>query len=206
VIFLASCFIVNAQSSWELKKNEDGIKVYTKSSDDSRLKSIRVTCDLQGSLSELTALLLDAGAHTSWVYSTKSSHIVKQISPNQQVYYSEINLPWPLTNRDVVVMMTLRQDPETKVLEVSADAVNSDIPPKKGLVRVSQSSVVWKVAASSPESMRVEYIAHADPGGSVPAWISNMFSTKGPLETFRRLKKLMASKAYAPAKYAFIVD
>lgn len=206
VVCVLGHFVVNAQTNWELKKNEEGIKVYTKSSEDSRWKSIKVTCELEGSLSELTALLLDARAHPQWVYNTKKSYVVKQISPSQQIYYSEIDLPWPLTDRDVVVEMTLYQDPSTKILQVNADAVESDIPVKKGMVRVAHSSVAWKVTTVSPGKMSVEYIAQADPGGNVPAWVVNTFSTKGPFETFKRLKRLVASKAYASANYEFIAE
>jgi hypothetical protein len=205
VCFLAPLFLC-AQSNWELKKNEDGIRVYTKSSDESRHKGVKVTCELDGSLSELAALLLDASAHPHWVFNTKESYVVKQVSPYKQIYYSEIKLPWPLTNREVVVEMTLRQDPKTKALMVTTDAINSDIPGKKGMVRVVNSSVKWNVTALPGEKLNVEYVGQADPGGSVPAWITNMFSTKGPLETFRRLKKLIASNAYEAASHSFIVD
>lgn len=209
-VLLISFFVVSfgayAQNDWQLKKDEDGIRVYTGSTDGSRLKSIKVICELDGSLSQLTALLLDAKAHEDWVYNTRSSYVVKQISPTEQIYYSEIGLPWPMTNRDVVVLMTFQQDASTRVLQVNADAIKGDVGIKKGIVRVSHSSVVWKVTPVSSQKMRVEYVAQADPGGNVPAWIVNAFSTKGPLETFKRLKKLISSNMYATADYAFIRD
>jgi hypothetical protein len=195
-----------AQHQWQLKKVQDGIRVYNRTSEGSKLKSIKVTCDLDASLSQLTALLLDAKAHEEWVYNTKHSYVVKQVSPTQQIYYSEISLPWPMANRDVVVLMTLSQDKKTRILQVNIDAIESDVLKKDGIVRVPQSSVVWKVTPAANGKLSVEYIAHADPGGNVPSWIVNSFSTKGPLETFKRLKKLISRHSYVNADYAFIVD
>ena len=199
-IVLILCFVVPlicmAQKDWQLKKEEDGIRVYSRSMEGSKLKSIKVTCELDGSMSQLTALLLDAKAHEEWVYNTRSSYVVKQLSPTEQIYYSEITLPWPMTNRDVVVLMTLNQDPATKTMEVKADAIEGHVEKKEGIVRVPLSSVTWKVKPLQGK-LQVEYVAQADPGGNVPPWIVNSFSTKGPLETFKRLKKLMSSDADA---------
>jgi hypothetical protein len=52
--------------------------------------------------------------------------------------------------------------------------------------------------------MRIEYFGQADPGGSVPGWVANPFTTKGPFETFRKLRQLITSPAYAKASFDFI--
>jgi hypothetical protein len=62
----------------------------------------------------------------------------------------------------------------------------------------------WVVTPIGDNKLAIEYVAMADPGGSIPAWITNSFSTKGPFETFRKLKDVLASPAYSQAKYAFI--
>jgi hypothetical protein len=54
--------------------------------------------------------------------------------------------------------------------------------------------------------LKVEYIAQADPGGDVPPWIANMFITKGPLETFRQLRKALATDTYKHASLAYIAN
>ncbi|RYZ55586.1 MAG: hypothetical protein EOP49_02520 [Sphingobacteriales bacterium] len=54
--------------------------------------------------------------------------------------------------------------------------------------------------------LRIEYLAKADPAGAVPAWIANMFVTKGPYETFVQLRKVVARPAYQLAKFDWIKD
>jgi len=200
------CTLVHAQPVWELKKDKEGIKVYTGSIPNSNLKAIKVTCILNSSLSQLAALLLDIKAHEKWVYHTKTSYLVKQLSANHLLYYSELDMPWPLSNRDVVVEINISQQPGSKVMNVSANAVGHYVPLQKDKVRVSLSKVNWTVTPVGNNQISVEYIAQADPGGEVPAWIVNSFSTKGPFETFEKLKEMLASSAYGNTQYDFVKD
>ena len=205
--FCIASISLNAQINWALKKDKDNIKVYTGTTPNSAFKSVRVTCILPGTLSQLTALLLDVDAHKDWVYSTKHSYLVKQVSPWQQIYYSEIDLPWPLANREIVVIMDIMQDPVSKMLIVKIEnAENTRIAVKNGTVRVPASSVTWKVTPLKNNNLSVEYFGQADPGGSVPAWAANSFCTKGPFETFKNLRKLIVSPEYAKASFDFITE
>jgi hypothetical protein len=197
-------FLVEGQVAWVLKKDKDAIRIYTRDTENSSFKSVKVTCTIPGTLSQLTALLLDVGAHERWVYNTKSSYLVKQIKQNQQIYYSEIALPWPLANREVVVFMKIVQDPVSRVLQVNIDNVENHIPVKSGTVRVRASSVTWKVTPLEGNLLSIEYFGQVDPGGSVPGWIANPFTTKGPFETFKKLRQLITSPAYAKASFNFI--
>lgn len=210
LIFVLVCCLgsvfVNAQAVWVLKKDKDAIKIFTRDTENSSFKSVKVTCTIPGTLSQLTALLLDVSAHTQWVYNTKASYLVKQVNSNQQIYYSEIDLPWPLANREVVVFMNIVQDPVSKILQVNVDNAENQIPVKSGTVRVPASSVVWKVTPLEDNRLSIEYIGQVDPGGSVPAWVANPFTTKGPFETFRMLRRLISSPAYAKASFSFIKE
>ncbi|MFI5139856.1 MAG: START domain-containing protein [Sphingobacteriales bacterium] len=201
-----TCAMAHAETKWELKKDKEGIKVYTGSTPNSNIKAVKVTCILNANFSQLTALLLDTKAHEQWVYNTKTSYLVKQLSDSHLLYYSEIIMPWPLTNRDVVIEMTITQQPGTKVMYISANTAKNYVPVNKDKVRVPLSKVNWTVTCIGDNQLSIEYIGQADPGGSVPAWLVNSFSTKGPFETFKKLKELVASPAYRHAQYAFIQD
>jgi len=198
------CTGLHAQTAWELKKDQDGIKVYSGSIPNSNIKAIKVTCILNATLTQLTALLVDVKAHEQWVFHSKTSYIVKQLSPDHIIAYSEISMPWPLTNRDVVTEMNISQQPATKVMSISIIAVKGNVAVSKDKVRVPMSKVNWTVTPLSNNQLSVEYVAQADPGGDIPAWVVNSFSTKGPFETFLKLKELVSSSAYQNAQFAFV--
>lgn len=193
------------QESWKLKREQDGIRVFTTSVDGSSLKKVKVACTIDATLSQLVALLMDASAHEQWVYNTRHSYLVRQADARHQRYYSETSLPWPMANRDVVVDMVVEQDPLTKAVKVYAHSTTDDnLPAKKGIVRVPMTQVNWSITPAGAHSLQVEYTAQADPGGSIPSWLVNAFLTKGPMESFLKLRELVKTAPYEKSQYAFI--
>lgn len=198
--------IAGAETKWELKKDQEGIKVYTGNVPNTNIKAVKAVFVLDATLSQLTALLLDTKAHEQWVYSTKTSYLVKNLGTGRQMYYSEVAMPWPLANRDVVADMVISQQPATKVMSVSVNAAQNGVPLDKNKVRVPLSKVNWTVTPIAHNKLSVEYVAQADPGGDIPAWLVNSFCIKGPFETFKKLRELVSSAAYVNAQFDFITN
>src|SRR4051812_3017554 len=87
---------VFAQSDWTLNTDKEGIKVYTGTSTDTKIKPIKVECTFNATASQLVAVLLDVNSYVKWIYHTHSAYLVKQVSPSEFYYYSEVTVPWPL--------------------------------------------------------------------------------------------------------------
>ena len=202
LIFLA--FAPVAEADWQLKKEQDGIKVYTGQSPQPNIKAVRVECEIKTTLSRLAALLFDAPAHEDWIYSTEESYEVERINEQEQIYYSEITMPWPLYNREVVIHLKIHQDPQTHVMTVTATATKGYVDESKDKVRVTSSQAIWTVTPTGKETVKVEYVGWANPGGAVPAWAVNLFATKGPYESFRKLRALVNKPVYQAANLPFI--
>lgn len=204
---LFSCWIGGyGQSGWDLKTESEGIKVYTKTFPDSKFKAIRVDLDLQARLSQIVALLMDVNDGTQWVYATKTSVLLKQISPNEVVYYSEVRLPWPMSNRDFIARLTATQDARTKVVRIDGPVVPDYVPVKDGIVRVTRSEGQWIITPVGPHRVHVQYTLRMDPGGDLPAWLFNLFVTKGPAESFSKLQEELKKPVYEHARLSYIED
>jgi hypothetical protein len=141
-----------------------------------------------------------------WLYSTKSSSLLKQVSPSELYYYSEINVPWPVSNRDFIAHLMVTQDARTKTVTVNGPTVPDFIPVKKDIVRVARSDGQWIITPVDKNHSKVEYTLQADPGGSVPAWLINLFATKGPYESFRNLKRQLLKPQYSNTHLPFITN
>ena len=209
IVFIALLLIVklnpaSAQSDWKLSTEKDGIKVYTSQVPDSKIKAIKVECDIKATSAELVALLMDVKTSPDWVYHVKSCTLVKQVSPSELYYYSEVSLPWPAANRDFVAHLTVTQDPDTKVVTIEGPAVAGFVPLKKGIVRVNDSKGKWVITPSGADQVRVEYTIHVDPGGGLPSWMVNMFATEGPLHIFRNMKVQLQKQPYKNIVLAFV--
>src|SRR5258707_6333996 len=109
---------VSGQENWKLKSNKEGIAIYLRSLPDSKFKAVKVECEVAASLSQLVAVILDVKTWVEWVYRTKSCILLKQVSPSELYYYSEVSIPWPASNRDFIAHLITVQDPQTKVVTV----------------------------------------------------------------------------------------
>jgi hypothetical protein len=196
LLFLLTLSAAFGQTDWKLSTEKDGIKVYTSVMPDSKIKAIKVECELNATQAQLVALVMDVNTATDWVYHVKSVKLIKQVSPNELYYYSEVNLPWPAANRDFVAHLTVSQNPDTKVVTIDGPAVPGFVPAKKGIVRIDNSIGKWIITPLSPGQINVEYSIHVDPGGSLPSWLVNMFATEAPLQIFKNLKLQLQKPTY----------
>ena len=195
----------SAQYVWTPKSDKDGIKVFTSAVPDSKFKAIKVECDINASASQLVKVLLDVKNCTQWVYHTKSCVLLKQSSPGDLFYYSEISIPWPATNRDFVAHLIVHQNPQTKVVTVDGPVLNGLVPVKDNVVRITESKGQWLITPIAKNVVRVVYTLQVDPAGEIPVWLINLFAAEGPTRSFQGLKLQVKKPEYREGA-AFIKD
>ncbi len=191
---------------WVLKKNKDGIRVFTRKTTNFKFDELKVECEMEGSLSAMAAVLLDVKNHPQWVYKTVGCQLLKTPAATDVFFYTEIECPWPFENRDVVVHMNLTQNAENKVMTVIAQSTDGYVTEKNNIVRMKYSRVTWIITPLNNKHLKVDYKVQIDPGGSVPAWLLNIFASKGPFESFTKLKAEIKLPQYANAKFPFLTD
>ena len=194
-----------AQTDWQLKKDEDGIKVFTGTDDSSSFKCIKVECTVKASRSQLVALLMDINKQPEWVYGSKSAEVLRTIKPNEFIFHSEVDVPWPCSDRDYIAHITINQE-SPQLLTIDSHSEPDLMPAKDGIVRVRKSRAHWDVTTVEKDLLKIVYTVSFDPAGSVPSWLTNMFVTKGPLQTFQKLKENVGLSTYQNAHYDFIKE
>ncbi len=206
ILLLMPVFVqVHAQNAWELRKDKNGIKIFTARQNNSNYRLVKVECMVEAKLSQLIALLFDIDKHHEWVYDTKSSAVCKKLSDSEMLYYSEVSVPWPFCNRDFVAHLKVCEK-SPRVLSIESHAEPDYLCNKKNCVRVRTSDSYWTITSLSDHSLKIEYIIKFDPGGAIPGWLINMFITDGPYETFKNLKERVHASSYQNAHYSFIKE
>lgn len=208
MIFLLLCFLYYSncfsQTEWTLKKDKDGIKVYTGKLADSKFNAIKVTCQLNGTMSSLASILLQPELQPEWVIATKTSKLVKRLAKNHLYYYNIASLPWPIENRDMVIELLIQQDSITKKMMIYASAIDKIMPVIDGLQRIPFSQAIWEVTPIAANQIQVDYVLKINPGGGIPPWVVNMFIAKAPYESFHNLSKIIQEKRFQGQQYDFI--
>ncbi len=191
IFFLCPGSSVKGQYNWVLKKDKEGIKVSSRHSDRSKFNDIKVEMDLPGNIYQLLNILLDVDKYSEWSYSVSKSELVKKISPSKLFYHLEVTAPWPVTDRDLYATFEVKIDSAARSIKILAVGDSSYRPVNKNFIRIPHSKGIWDIHAVSNKIVHIVYILEIDPGGSVPAWIMNMFGTKAPFITFQNLKRKM---------------
>ncbi|HXD76447.1 MAG TPA: START domain-containing protein [Puia sp.] len=206
VSLVCVCMVLGArgQQDWRLKKDQEGIRIYSRRAGGSPFDDIRVETILTGRLTALAAALLDIGNYPRWSFHCEKAYVLRRVTPSELYFYSLIRSPWPASDRDLAVHLRLHQDTVTHVLYVDADEVAGYIPAKKGIVRVPKSLERWKVTPLPGGQMSVSYFLQLDPGADAPSWLINAFSTSGPYETFSHLREQLREPIYRDATPPFI--
>jgi len=185
-------FVAVCQGKWELKRDESGIKVFTRNTTNSDRKEVRVICELDATRAQLVSTLLDIGNYKTWVYANEKAVLLKTLGPKKIIFYTQSHLPWPVKDRDLVVELNIAEKPNG--LNIEAKSLPGYLPKNKNFVRVPYSLEVWNVTAIPNNKLKADYTFSFDSGGSVPAWLANTTLTTGPFNSFVKLRELLRGK------------
>ncbi|MDB5030057.1 MAG: hypothetical protein JWP71_778 [Mucilaginibacter sp.] len=194
IVLLSTAF---SQGKWELKRNENGIEVFTRTPLTGNLKELRVICELTTTKTQLIKTLQDIKHYNDWVYNTRKTAILKTVNSKQIIFYSVSHLPWPIKDRDLIVQLSLLPDSITNRFEIQAKSLPDYLPKNPDIIRVPYSLALWKVIVVDDHTLKVDYTFSVNPGGNLPAWLVNTTLAIGPYNSFMDLRdelKKAASK------------
>jgi len=189
-----------------LKKEEQGIKIYTRINSGSSLKEVRAVDTVRSSLSAIVALLLDAKNYSSWIYACKEASTLKRISETEMMEYQLVKVPFPFENRDMIFNLSVRQDASTRAVTVKAVVQPDFISAKDGIERIRSYRHQYILTPLNSGRVLVEFEMYVDPGGNIPNSILNAFITKGPFNTALSMREQLKKKEYQSAVYSFIKE
>ncbi|MDG2175531.1 MAG: START domain-containing protein [Gammaproteobacteria bacterium] len=193
--------------NWNLKRDRDGVQVYTRNVEGSPYDAVRATTVMENiRLSSLVALIMDVEACPNWADRCAASSIHEYISETEQLIYSLNDLPFPVKDRDVLTRTHWSQDPETSAVYLTSNATNGIIEEVKGKLRLTEASVSWHFLPQEDGSIQVVNEAHINPGSALPGWIINMLLVETPFETMKAFRDEVTSPKYANTVFEFVTE
>jgi hypothetical protein len=179
-----------SESEWDLRKDADGIKIYTRDYPDSPVKEFMAVTACNSELSEVVRIINDIKEYPNWLRSCKSVTPLKSDAGKSFVSYVEITFPWPLSNRDGIWESTVVTDNDW-VYYSEIRSRPELVPEKKGIVRMHNACGFWKIEKLKSGQTRITQQFFADPEGNIPGWVVNLFLVDGPYDTFLNLLELL---------------
>ena len=205
-ILLSLSSLCIAQDGWILKSNKHDIKSYSKRLANSKINAVKLESVFTATVSQFVSVLLDVDSYDKWIYNSRSTRLLKNVSATELFYYSEVDFPWPTANRDFVSHVTISQEPNTRIVHIHAENVAGWVPVKSNLIRIENAIGKWTLTPLTNNQLKVEYTLQVDPGGELPGWLINSFSLTGPIETFKRLREWIRKPEYVSARLSFLLN
>jgi hypothetical protein len=189
--------------NWKEKKNKDGIKIYTSNIKNSKYDAVYGTMIVNSAVNSLVALVRDTEACQQWADLCKESRVEKKISEVEYYVYTYNDIPFPVTDRDVVAKVKWSQDPNILNVIMTTEAV-AGIVENTNAVRIEEADSRWYFLPQEDGTTKVETFAHINPNGPTPAWLTNMLLVGSPFKTMRDMRNIVEGGAYADADNIFI--
>ena len=180
---------LSAQSDCNLKKDADGIKVYTCKTENEKFKLLRAEFELNNiTIQQLMNFLWDVKNYTTWQYNMIEAEMLSNSGREEMAYRSIVDAPWPVDDRELVLKVKVISDSlQTRIF---IQNFSYEKLPPEDVVRIPLFDAAWKIIPVG-NKLKVTYTLRIDPGGAVPAWLANIALADGPYLSFKKLKNQM---------------
>lgn len=207
-LLITLLLIVNANPAfaWTLVRERDGITVWKREIAGSAIAQSLAKVTVESKLSPLVALIMDIDNEHSWIDSVDRSESLEQISASKLYGYTLSNAPWPVADRDAVVLTEAFQDPVTCVVQIHSHATPDQLPEKEGVVRIQKIDSLWTLTPQAGGKVEISYQLHSEPGGNLPAWLINSMITDQPFNTLKNLRNIIGTSPYKDVRSSFIIE
>jgi hypothetical protein len=197
---------VKTKHGWQLERKEKGVTVYIRKVEGSPVLQVRAVKKIKTSLSALVALIKDSQGRQRWIYKNKIAKKLEQRSAFEWINYKEMDAPWPVSNRDMIVHSKLSQDPQTYTVRVDSVGLPDFLPKEKRIVRVPKLVTSWEFIPKKNGLVEVHFKLAIELGGRLPAWLVNTSIDRGPYETVLGMAKFVQKRRYRKAKFPYIKE
>jgi hypothetical protein len=195
---------VHVDDSWQLKRDKQDVKIYTRAVKGSAYKEVMGATFINTRLSSLVALIQDTKACPEWADLCKRSTIHESISATEHYIYTLNDLPWPVTSRDVLSHVTWQQNPVNLQVIMHSQATSGLLEENKGIVRLTEAKASWTFTPLANGVIEITTVAHINPAGPLPGWMTNLFLIDSPFKTLVNLKHAVNQSKYPHASVSFI--
>lgn len=178
-------FFSNAQTDWILKKDDNNIKIYTRSIVNEKLDEYKAITIIDTQIENVVKELVTAPKYNK-EYKSGISYYVKKQNDNQHVFYAHKDLPWPLKDRDLVTLLTIEKISKSKY-KLKLESLPEIINQKEKTIRIKELKGFWLLEEKNNSTKVIQQL-FINPEGTLPAFVTNSLLINGPFKTFSELR------------------
>ena len=182
-------------ADWHLRKETDGIRVYTTEQPGSRFEAFKAVATLDVPIENLMAVMIDPTSCVAWVHNCVESQAFGPGDFHDRFAYSVNDMPWPVADRDYVLHIRTRGERDTGVILMDRNATPDQRPNTQGRTRVDRSDTRYRFTPEGDRT-RMVWIQHTDPNGTLPGWLVNALVIDIPVRSMQALERVARQPRY----------
>ncbi len=176
---------------WEFVHEKKGVRVSRKKVEGSPVIAFRGEGEIAASIDRVAAVVFDLALAREWMQNLAESRIVRWIDEDTYIQYDRVATP-PIImkDRDFVSKVNVKVDPALKTIDFRFHAFDEPGLADSKNIRGELIHTTFSLSPSADKkSTHLRGEIHADPKGSVPHWLVNIFQKDWPVDTFEGLRR-----------------
>lgn len=188
-------------AEWELARDRKGIKVWTREEPGYPIRAFKAVTVVESSLTALVTLIMDTDRVDQWAYRVMRIEVLaRDDDAGIFVIRTETDFPWPLSNRDVVLVGKVSQEEKSRVVTIrSRSSAAGQYPHHPDFLRMPDMVGDWIFRPLSGGRVEVTMIGRANPSGNIPFGVVNLIIHETPYLTLLGLRELISDDRYRNA-------
>ena len=197
IAFLCS-FSTIAQTDWKLKKSEAGIDIYVRNAPGTDLLEFKGITILDCDTETVFNVFRDFSSWPNWSYKLATVDVLKKESPVEFFVYYEVEMPWPMENRDMINHLRMTKNKLTGEGRIILESIADYVPEKEDKIRLKDGRGFYQLNPTDDGKTEIIYQYFTNPEG-VPAWVVNLFITDSPFATLQGMREEVKKEKYIAA-------
>lgn len=185
------------EGNWEFRVEHKGISIYSSTIEGSDILGFKGETEFQVSYRKLIALFNDFPSYRRWVHQIADMEVLDRNDELEYIIRQVINAPWPMQQREMIVRTSLHTAGESAVA-VTMQGMPDYLPPNPDYFRVRELHGVWIFTPTTEGRIHITFVMHMNPGGDVPAALSNTALFEVPFYSLQKLRNLALDPSYNP--------
>jgi hypothetical protein len=199
LLFVLNFIDANA-SEWQPEIKKNGIDAYSRVIDGTDILEIRAITVVDARMEVIAEVLRDIPANVEWRPKCVECRLLERYNRNSMTTYTRIDLPWPVSDRDVVIKADTSINLNTGRVVVSLGSVNHyKAPQPNGNVRITEFYSQYYLEYINREQTGIIFTTRVNPAGRIPTFLVNMFNKRFAYEEMLGLTKMVKKQKYVVA-------
>ncbi|MCO4795026.1 MAG: hypothetical protein KC493_15020 [Bacteriovoracaceae bacterium] len=198
-IILLSLISTTQAAEWKKIKRRKNVDVYSKDIPGSKVVAFRGIGVIDAPIENVVSVIHDTSRIKEWMSDMAETVVLERKTKFDKVEYNRTTAPWPLWDREFVYWVKVDVKGAGKEIHIEmgpGPATHPKIPKRDKTIRGSLHSSRYILKSLEGRKTEILVEINADPKGSVPKWVVNLFQSVWPSETISGIRKLATEPNY----------